>query len=95
VATLKEVVTLKRRRDHRSAPVPAFKSTADEVRYEIERRGGGAYLGEDADGAWVTADRESAVMVLGPPRSGKTSAVMIPALLGLLAPLLYARQQDG
>ncbi len=34
------------------------------------------------DGGWVLADPESAVMVLGPPRSGKTSAVMIPAVLG-------------
>ena len=41
----------------------------------------GAYLGEDANGARVHADPESAVMVLGPPRSGKTSAVMIPALM--------------
>jgi type IV secretion system protein VirD4 len=76
------VVALKRRRDHGSVPVRAFKSTAEEVRCEIERKGGGAYLGRDEDGAWVTAARESAVMVLGPPRSGKTSAVMIPALLG-------------
>ena len=30
---------------------------------------------------WVLADPEQAVMVLGPPRSGKTSAVVIPALL--------------
>jgi type IV secretory pathway TraG/TraD family ATPase VirD4 len=82
VATLKEVVALKRRRDHHNAPPRAFKSTADEVRWEIERKGGGAYLGRDEEGAWVTAERESAVMVLGPPRSGKTSAVMIPALLG-------------
>ena len=33
-------------------------------------------------GSWVLADPESAVMVLGPPRSGKTSAVMIPAVMG-------------
>ena len=41
----------------------------------------GAYLGQDTSGAWLHADPESAVMVLGPPRSGKTSAVMIPALM--------------
>ncbi len=45
------------------------------------RLGGGAYLGLDEHGGWVTADPESAVMVLGPPRSGKTSAIMIPALM--------------
>jgi hypothetical protein len=57
-------------------------SPAQETRWTIKRKGGGAYLGIAADGEWVTADGESAVMVLGPPRSGKTSAVMIPALLG-------------
>jgi type IV secretory pathway TraG/TraD family ATPase VirD4 len=44
--------------------------------------GGGAYLGVNEYGEWVAAAPESAVMVLGPPRSGKTSAVMIPALMG-------------
>ena len=52
------------------------------VRAEVARLGGGAYLGVSRRGGWVVADPESAVMVLGPPRSGKTSAVMIPAILG-------------
>jgi type IV secretion system protein VirD4 len=60
----------------------ALVSPAQEARDEVERCGGGAYLGEREEGEWVCADPESAVMVLGPPRSGKTSAVMIPALLG-------------
>jgi type IV secretion system protein VirD4 len=46
----------------------------------------GAYLGRDADGDRVHADPQSAVMVLGPPRSGKTSAVMIPALAACAGP---------
>lgn len=61
-------------------------SPAQEARRRVERLGGGAYLGEREDGGWVCADPESAVMVLGPPRSGKTSAVMIPALLGAPGP---------
>jgi type IV secretory pathway TraG/TraD family ATPase VirD4 len=64
----------------------AFVSPAQEARGEVERCGGGAYLGEREEGEWVCADPESAVMVLGPPRSGKTSAVMIPALLGAPGP---------
>jgi type IV secretory pathway TraG/TraD family ATPase VirD4 len=52
------------------------------VRAKVARLGGGAYLGVSAHGEWALADPESAVMVLGPPRSGKTSAVMIPAVLG-------------
>ena len=52
------------------------------VRQQVQRAGGGTYLGLNEHGEWVTADPESAVMILGPPRSGKTSAVMIPALMG-------------
>jgi hypothetical protein len=70
-----------RYRDRAFAP-ELEASPAEEARWEIERKGAGAYLGTDENGEWVTAQRESAVMVLGPPRSGKTSAVMIPALLG-------------
>ncbi len=43
--------------------------------------GGGAFLGHSITGCWVAAHPEHAVLVLGPPRSGKTSAVVIPALL--------------
>jgi len=57
------------------------KTASEAARAEVARLGGGAYLGT-AGGHWVSADPESAVMVLGPPRSGKTSAVMIPAVMG-------------
>jgi type IV secretion system protein VirD4 len=56
-------------------------SPATRAREGSVRLGGGAYLGVDEYGGWVTADPESAVMILGPPRSGKTSAIMIPALM--------------
>jgi type IV secretion system protein VirD4 len=51
------------------------------VREQVQRLGGGAFLGFAPGGSWVTADPEHGVLVLGPPRSGKTSAVVIPALL--------------
>ena len=51
------------------------------VREHTRRLGGGAFLGFRPGGSWVTADPEHAVMVLGPPRSGKTSSVVIPAML--------------
>jgi len=54
----------------------------DAVRAHARSLGGGAFLGFSRGGEWVSADPEHAVMVLGPPRSGKTSAVVIPALLG-------------
>ena len=63
-------------------------SPAEMARLRIARKGGGAYLGMAAGDEWVAADRESAVMVLGPPRSGKTSAVMIPAILAASGPVL-------
>jgi type IV secretion system protein VirD4 len=53
-----------------------------------ERMGGGAYLGLGEDGGWVCADPEHAVMVLGPPRSGKTSAIVIPSILAAPGPVI-------
>ncbi|MGA8745805.1 MAG: hypothetical protein WB507_08070, partial [Solirubrobacterales bacterium] len=60
---------------------PVAKTPGEIARAKVARLGGGAYLGTGRGGGWVTADPESAVMVLGPPRSGKTSAVMIPAVM--------------
>jgi type IV secretion system protein VirD4 len=51
------------------------------VREYARSLGGGAFLGFRPGGGWMTADPEHAVMVLGPPRSGKTSTVVIPAML--------------
>ena len=66
----------------RAPAKPKRIGPAKRARNRAMRLGGGAYLGASEQGEWVTADRQSAVMVLGPPRSGKTSAVMIPALMG-------------
>jgi type IV secretory pathway TraG/TraD family ATPase VirD4 len=44
--------------------------------------GGGVFLGLGCERReWIAAHPEHAIMVLGPPRSGKTSAVVIPAIL--------------
>jgi type IV secretion system protein VirD4 len=64
------------------------RSPAQQARWEVECKGGGAYLGVGEGGEWISAEAESAVMVLGPPRSGKTSAVMIPAVLGACGPVV-------
>ncbi|HLI33276.1 MAG TPA: type IV secretory system conjugative DNA transfer family protein [Solirubrobacteraceae bacterium] len=50
------------------------------LRRRMLRMGAGAYLGQ-RHGRWVVSDPEHAVLVLGPPRSGKTSEVVIPAVL--------------
>ena len=51
------------------------------VREHCRQLGGGAFLGLSLGGRWITANPEHAVMVLGPPRSGKTSSIVIPSLL--------------
>ena len=43
--------------------------------------GHGIYLGHD-EGGWRQADPQHSVLVLGPPRSGKTSSLIVPNILG-------------
>jgi type IV secretory pathway TraG/TraD family ATPase VirD4 len=50
------------------------------VREHADRQRAGAFLGAQGE-RFVFADREHAVLVLGAPRSGKTTAVVIPAIL--------------
>ncbi|MGH8930243.1 MAG: type IV secretory system conjugative DNA transfer family protein [Egibacteraceae bacterium] len=51
------------------------------VRADAAWRGGGAFIGIHAEAGVVHAPAESACLVLGPPRRGKTSAVIIPSVL--------------
>ena len=62
-------------------------ASLEEVREHALRLGGGAYLGLSR-GRWVSADPEHAVLILGPPRSGKTTAIVIPTLLAAPGPAL-------
>jgi type IV secretion system protein VirD4 len=55
---------------------------------EVARLGGGTYLGLGGDGAWRVARATQALLVIGPPQSGKTSAVMIPAVLSHTGPVV-------
>lgn len=57
------------------------------VRYKLRAVGGYVYLGTRG-GKWVTAHPEHAVLVLGPPREGKTSSIVIPTLLAARGPVL-------
>ncbi len=50
------------------------------VREQSLAAGAGAFLGSSG-GRWVSADREHAALVIGPPRSGKSSAVVVPSLI--------------
>ena len=84
---LVESAQRRRLRRERLEPEPYFPTAAD-ARYAIECLGGGAYLGVYEDGEWATAEPESATMVIGPPRWGKTIAVIIPTILGASGPLI-------
>ena len=63
---------------------PADPFTA--VRQAAWAAGGGVYLGIGAQGVPRHARAERAVLVLGPPRAGKTSGVIIPALIAHTGP---------
>ena len=52
------------------------------------RAGGGVYLGVTDSGEPRFARGERAVLLLGPPRSGKTSGVIIPAILSHTGPVV-------
>ena len=50
--------------------------------------GGGVHLGAGQDGLLRFSRGERAVLLLGPPRSGKTSSVIIPTLLSHTGPVV-------
>ena len=89
VAPLAIVKPLARHRAYRRSLEPEpYYPTADDARYKVQSLGGGAYLGVDQEGEWVTATPQSATLVLGPPRSGKTMDVIIPAVLSASGPVI-------
>lgn len=57
--------------DHVRAAMATIRSHYD--------AGGGVYLGRHGD-SWIWSGRQHATLVLGPPRSGKTSAIVIPSI---------------
>ena len=55
------------------------------TRHEV----GCAFLGVKVeDESWVTAQRQQAVLVLGPPRSGKTRSIVVPSVLNASGPVV-------
>ncbi len=70
---------------------PALKSAEDPlpaVREFVQGMGSGPYLGLTAGGGWRQARSERAVLLLGPPRSGKTSGVIVPAVIAHPGPVV-------
>jgi type IV secretory pathway TraG/TraD family ATPase VirD4 len=57
------------------------------IRRFASESGGGVYLWVARGVGWRFARSERAVLLLGPPRSGKTSAVIIPAVISHTGPV--------
>lgn len=73
------------------SPTASIDQAADPlaaVQSRLGSLGGWVYLGASKGQEWRLARPESAVLVLGPPRSGKTSGVIIPALLSHPGPVV-------
>jgi type IV secretion system protein VirD4 len=78
---------LRRKSGSPAACASPFEMTPDEalagIRQASEQAGCGIYLGSGRVGpAW--AKPEQAVLVLGPPRSGKTTAIVIPSVISAI-----------
>ncbi len=72
-------------------PAPELHGAADPlaaIREYLRRTGGGPYLGLSAGGGWRQARSERAVLLLGPPRSGKTSGVIVPGVIAHSGPVV-------
>ena len=68
------VTTLAQLTNDAQDPLAAVQELAGE-------HGNGVYLGLEERGGARFARAQRAVLLLGPPRSGKTSAVIVPALI--------------
>jgi type IV secretion system protein VirD4 len=77
-----------RPREPRTPSIPADADPLRAVRTLAARAGAGVWLGAGDDGQWRFARPERAVLLLGPPRSGKTSGVIIPAVLAHTGPAI-------
>jgi type IV secretion system protein VirD4 len=67
--------------DRSNGHIPDEVDALEAVRVEGWWRGGGAFIGLHPEVGVVHAPAEAACLVLGPPRKGKTSAVIIPSVL--------------
>jgi len=74
--------------DDQRANALARPATVGELHDRARDAGGGAYLAHSANGEWIAAPPEVAGLVLAGPRAGKTSCVVIPALVAHSGPAL-------
>lgn len=80
---------VKASRSGRARPaIPADPDPLAAMRSLSARAGGGVLLGTTKDGSRRFTRPERAALLLGPPRSGKTSGVIIPAVLTHSGPVV-------
>lgn len=60
------------------------------VQLESGRHGNGIYLGSAANGGLVFGPPQVQALVLGPPRSGKTTSIVVPNVLAANGPVVVA-----
>lgn len=77
-----------RRRRPQPGPGRASVDPLTAVRQAALGDGGGVYLGMTTAGAARHARSERAVLLLGPPRAGKTSGVIVPAVIAHTGPVV-------
>ncbi|MHB8695020.1 MAG: type IV secretory system conjugative DNA transfer family protein [Solirubrobacteraceae bacterium] len=68
--------------------LPAGADPLAVVRDRALLAGSGVYLGVGRAGSWRYSRSERAVLLLGPPRSGKTSGVIVPTVIGHPGPVV-------
>ena len=73
-------------------PLPAATEQMFKLRTLAGLHGGGCYLG--SMGAPVFGGSEQCVLVLGPPRSGKTSGVVVPNVLAARSVVVASTKRD-
>jgi type IV secretory pathway TraG/TraD family ATPase VirD4 len=80
----------------RASRTPAIRADADPlraIRPIAARAGDGVWLGAGEDEQRKCARPDRAVLLLGPPRSGKTSDVITPAVLAHAGPTIVTSTQ--
>jgi len=64
----------------RGEDVEPYATPAALARERVQRAGGGAYLGIRESGEWAVAHPEHGIGIVGGPRSGKSTAFIIPGI---------------
>lgn len=85
-------------RDARRSQVSLIRRVAAEdigaiTRRRMDRNRGFIYLGTKS-GRWICSEPEHAVLVVGPPRQGKTSAIVVPTILAASGPVVATSTKE-